>query len=98
MAEGFPGEDIRKMNLDEGDRNPEQRIAQSNARVGQRTRVNEYEVSAIGRRRMNAIDQHAFGIALHVIKGEGTSGGKGFKLRHHIIEGLTPIDFGLPCS
>src|SRR5882672_7268971 len=59
---------VRQMHFDERDADSEQRIAQGDARVRERTRI-EYDVAdALALRSMDAIDQHMLRVALQAIE------------------------------
>ena len=57
MAECLARVHVRQVHLDERDRDRGQRIAQGNAGVGERARVDHDEGGAVLRRRVHAIDQ-----------------------------------------
>ena len=64
MPKLFPGKRVAKVNLDKGNLNRQERIAQCNTRMRERPRIQYDEINTIGRGLLHAIDEFMFGVAL----------------------------------
>ena len=64
MPEIFARRDVRQVQLDERNLHGEQRVAQRDARMGERGRIEQDEGNALVARRMDALDQVGLRVAL----------------------------------
>ena len=64
MTKILPRKHVAQVNLNERNINGEQRIAQCDAGVRERARVEQYERRSVLAGRLDAVDEFVFGIAL----------------------------------
>ena len=68
VPESFAGRDVRQMQLDEWNLRREQRVAQRDARMGERGRIEQNDGDALIARRVNALDELSLRVALERVE------------------------------
>ena len=91
LTERFPGVNIGQMHFDEGDFHRRQGIAQRHAGVGEGSRIDDDERSAIGVGGVDAVDQHMFGVALQPVKAHASGLSLGSQAAVDVGQGVSAI-------